>query len=726
MAVNQSLITDKPTEREGRNRNRNRRYRRRQLTRKYIFDHKINNLKSYIVNLSSYNLSEAETHVLSKGLGFAPSANKPHNYSQALQNLARSYRLQHYVANKSKQWIKYISPYPFKSKSNWNPPKASPEVEAYLNQLPVKFASIQPMQFHPNMTHSERNAIAGLKNNKLIVIKKADKGSCIVVEDTVEYERAGMEHLSDDKIYEEISHDPTQQLAKVINKLTSTLLARGYIDSPTHSHLTLNEVRTQQLYFLKKLHKNPHGVRPIVSGCSGPTELLSALMDYFLKPLVQHTDSHIKDSKSIVKLLESLTLPKNCILLTIDVKALYLNIPHAEGIQACVNAMYHCGNPKPPFPPQVAKTLLKIVLDKNYFEFAGKMFHQIQGTAMGTKMAPSYANIFMDVLETNFLATQTCKPLMWKRYIDDILAIWNGPEGQLEIFLSELNNYHQTIKFTHSTSRTAIDFLDLTIYKGKRFATDAILDIKPMFKATNSFQYLHYSSAHPRSVFRGIIKGEATRVLRASSDKHTYQTVIKKLQVHLQARGYPKHLLHRCFSEVSFANRGRLLDQNEATDAAQPATPTPPTLVIDFNSNILKKDLRNALLPPTGVPSPRIAFRMGKNISNSLVRALQSNHPSPPTSETPMLPHAVTLSSSSMPCDTQGCRCCAVMSTKDQVFSTIMGTFYELPRNTNCSTQTAIYLLECQQCKGIKSTVRRTDFKICRKKNDRPQSSLRQ
>ena len=317
--------------------------------------------------MSIYPVTICRRHVLSKGLSFAPSSNKPHNYSQALQNLARSYRLQHYVANKSKQCIKYISSYPFKSKSNWNPPKASPEVEAYLNQLPVTFASIQPMQFHPNMTHSERNAVAGLKNNKLIVIKKADKGSCIVVEDTVEYERAGMEHLSDDKIYEEISHDPTQQLAKVINKLTSTLLARGYIDSPTHHHLTLNKVITQQLYFLKKLHKNPHGVRPIVSGCSGPTELLSALMDHSLKPLVQHTNSHIKDSKSTVKLLETLTLPKNCILLTIDVKVLYLNIPHAEGIQACGNAMYHCGNPKPPFPPQVAKTLLKIVLDKNYF-----------------------------------------------------------------------------------------------------------------------------------------------------------------------------------------------------------------------------------------------------------------------------------------------------------------------------------------------------------------------
>ena len=46
-------------------------------------------------------------------------------------------------------------------------------------------------------------------------------------------------------------------------------------------------------------------------------------------------------------------------------------------------------------PPEAMKDFLSIVLTKNYINFAGKMFHQIQGTAMGTKMAPAYANIFV-------------------------------------------------------------------------------------------------------------------------------------------------------------------------------------------------------------------------------------------------------------------------------------------------------------------------------------------
>jgi hypothetical protein len=44
-----------------------------------------------------------------------------------------------------------------------------------------------------------------------------------------------------------------------------------------------------------------------------------------------------------------------------------------------------------------------MVLKKNNFIFNGDQYLQINGTAMGTKMAPSYANIFMGKLEKQLL-----------------------------------------------------------------------------------------------------------------------------------------------------------------------------------------------------------------------------------------------------------------------------------------------------------------------------------
>ena len=81
------------------------------------------------------------------------------------------------------------------------------------------------------------------------------------------------------------------------------------------------------------------------------------------------------------------------------------------------------------------------------FSFDGQIYEQIQGTAMGTKMAPSYANLFMDRFERAFLAQKPIQPLIWKRYKDDILCIWIGTRSELE-FLDRLNKAHRTLKFT--------------------------------------------------------------------------------------------------------------------------------------------------------------------------------------------------------------------------------------------------------------------------------------
>ena len=55
--------------------------------------------------------------------------------------------------------------------------------------------------------------------------------------------------------------------------------------------------------------------------------------------------------------------------------------------------------------------LLKEVLSQNIFEFNDKFYRQVVGTAMGTAVAPTYANLFMGWLEeTKLLGTWTGTP----------------------------------------------------------------------------------------------------------------------------------------------------------------------------------------------------------------------------------------------------------------------------------------------------------------------------
>ena len=111
--------------------------------------------------------------------------------------------------------------------------------------------------------------------------------------------------------------------------------------------------------------------------------------------------------------------------------------------------------------------MLELILKENSFKFNGKHYLQTHGTAMGTKVAVAFANIFMSVIETEIILHSSIKPLVWKRYIDDIFSLWNIDRKDIDLFLEQANNYHPTIKFTAEISDTEITYLDTCVYKGK-------------------------------------------------------------------------------------------------------------------------------------------------------------------------------------------------------------------------------------------------------------------
>lgn len=105
--------------------------------------------------------------------------------------------------------------------------------------------------------------------------------------------------------------------------------------------------------------------------------------------------------------------------------------------------------------------LAELVLRNNNFEFDGKHYLQTLGMAIGTKMAPAYANIFMDRLEQRLLSEAEIKLYLWFRYIDDIFMVWLGSESDLRDFLNYINAAHETIKFTWNWSREGVNYLDV-------------------------------------------------------------------------------------------------------------------------------------------------------------------------------------------------------------------------------------------------------------------------
>ena len=154
---------------------------------------------------------------------------------------------------------------------------------------------------------------------------------------------------------------------------------------------------------------------------------------------------------------------------------------------------------------------------------------------MGTHIAPTFANFFMHQLEQSFFSTQHHLPLLYKRYIDDIFIIWTHGEDSFKLFYQSFNSFHPNITFSVNTSTTSVNFLDVTIFKSHLQQ----LQFKLYHKPTSSFQYVHYTSNHPKSTKLSIVYGEALRILRNTSTPSDQDTSLQQLTINFRNRGYP-------------------------------------------------------------------------------------------------------------------------------------------------------------------------------------------
>ena len=154
----------------------------------------------------------------------------------------------------------------------------------------------------------------------------------------------------------------------------------------------------------------------------------------------------------------------------------------------------------------------------NNFLFNDEHFIQQHGTAMRTRMAPAYANLFMGEFERKTLKDYTDQPYLLLRYIDDIFMVWTHGEEKLNNFTTNLNYIHPTIKFISERTTTSIIFLDLNIQLNNgKIETDLFC------KPTDKHQSLLHSSSHPYHTKRSVPYSQALRLRRICSTDEFYE-----------------------------------------------------------------------------------------------------------------------------------------------------------------------------------------------------------
>ena len=657
-----------------------------------------------VVNLSKCDLSAAEESLLRRGLSFCPSTGSlnTHRLSLDLHAFYRRVRLRDFFynhpSNEADEERSVLDMTNLRQPSVWQPPKTSitPEVNVFINSFHRGVVSaihhtprVDELSRADNLSPAERQALVSLSKRRDIVIKPADKGSAVVIWTTTDYEREAMRQLSDTARYERLEQDPTAANNAKVKQTVERLLMKNSINRNTARDLQEKKPKAARFYLLPKIHKSitsPPG-RPIISSNGCPTERISAFVDTLLKPLVTTVPSFIRDTKHLLNELAALPeLPPHALLVTMDVVGLYNNIPHSDGVAACRRAL----DKRPVFVPPTNDIieLMELVLDRNCFSFNGHHYRQILGTAMGTRMAPSFANLFMADLEEKILETapNQKRPDFFKRFIDDLLMVWLHGLENLQRFFAHANSAHPKIRFTMEHGKR-INMLDtqLTLQDDGHIASD--LYTKP----TDSHQYLLPSSNHPPHVHEHLPYGLALRLRQIVSEDNLFHARLLELKAFLEARGYKSSNVQSQLDKAAATPRTTALECRRR----DPTERIP--LVCDWNEHLpdlgrLLRQFQPILQSTDDLAScfsqtPLLSYRRPRNLRDILVHA----------DNKALAPTGTNLVPGTFQCLHPRCKTCRSISNITAV-ATKTGRNRPIRDHMTCDTASLVYLITCSAC----------------------------
>ena len=603
-----------------------------------------------------------------------------------------------------------------KPKSNFCPPSGRNELlDATIRTIKQLPPSKLKNKLQHNISRGEKTSVKKLARCPDIILKEADKGSAIIIMDVDYYKRKVEEIIENRNNYEELERNKDDDLMTHIQKFIKK--HEPELTKKEMKYLNNFNFKTSNFYGLPKIHKSEEikkaianqqlkvvtvkspadlKLRPIIAGTICPTHRLSHFLDKLLQPLVGKIASYIKDSYDFLrKIPEKLT--EETELATLDVENLYGSIRHELGLEA-VGYWLDC---YPSTSPRVSKQFimkaLKIILENNNFHFDGRYFRQLRGTAMGTKVAPTYATLTLGYLERrlfnniDFICGQRAARNFcnnFYRFLDDVIIFYNKNDIPLDRIVSLLNELDSDIHFTVESSGHVVNFLDIKMTK----VTD-VVETDIFYKLTDTKQYLNFFSHHPRHTKRALPYNLARRICVIVSNEENRGRRLDEMKSFLKLCNYPKELIEDSIKKALSFSRETLLQGSRNANNSNDCEST--VYVSTYNTN-----------RQTNVPIIKTLYSNLQN--NSLTNNVFNNKKLIVSQrQPPSLKRLLTRAefgqgiTGVFKCNKPRCLLCSIIITGSSFYFSKSQTKFEIKSYMTCNAMNCIYVLKCSGCSFI-------------------------
>ena len=178
--------------------------------------------------------------------------------------------------------------------------------------------------------------------------------------------------------------------------------------------------------------------------------------------------------------------------MSFDVKSLFTSIPLQLALDCAENAIKN-STVELPLPTDDIMDLLDLCLTSTYFQYNGKHYKQLHGTAMGSPVSVVVADIVVQNIEEQVLATYTRTVPLWLRYVADTFTAVH--KDGIDDFHEHLNRQNADIQFTKEIEENGkIPFLDCLVTRDNNKLKTTIYR-----KPTHNNRLLDQSSYNPTS-----------------------------------------------------------------------------------------------------------------------------------------------------------------------------------------------------------------------------------
>lgn len=515
-------------------------------------------------NLSNQVIPIKVANVLNLGLKHIPCASYAAESMQkstvaAIERSLRLFELRLHFAMEDGEQVAGI---PKIDGNIWRPPESKEDWWIPFQQFSTDLLQkVNDLPFTKMTTKAHDDDIVFTKQwleEHQCIVKPSDKnlGPCILHKEL--YITLCNAHLNVTKNYSNLGTcDATPYINRMYGQLRIVLSKHGMLKNSNSGSMTKlansllqlqnsDRLRLAIFYVLPKVHKlskeNPDlqqlAGRPIVSNTNSHSYHASKYLHNIMAPLLVHVTTIVASSSDALQRMRSSIVQATDTVFCADVKALYPSIPTAFGLAATRAFLYKYAPPS--FKIDLIIDLLNWVLCSNYFGFNNILYHQENGTAMGTPVAPTYANIVLFQIERDLVIHTS--PRLYMRYLDDLFGIFKE-QASAEAYVHAFNNICPGIQLESITYGDNGIFLDIQgCIDTNRIKTK--LYQKPM----NRYLYIKPHSKHQRHVFKNFIRAEICRYRLYCSDDIDYNRCVQLFHQRLISRGYNYHQI----AEASF------------------------------------------------------------------------------------------------------------------------------------------------------------------------------